>query len=53
MEPGETVTSEATRTYSEAGTYFPALRARSQRDGNVSDAFHQVLNLGRARVVVQ
>lgn len=53
IEPGETVTIETTHTYSEPGTYFPALRARSQRDGDVDDPFHRILNLGRARVVVQ
>jgi len=43
---------KVTHTYDEPGTYFPVLRAASQRDGNPDDSFTQVLNLDRVRVVV-
>ena len=43
---------EATHTYDTPGTYFAVLRARSQRDGDPDDAFTQVENLARVRVVV-
>jgi hypothetical protein len=42
----------ATYKYTQPGTYFPVLRASSQRDGDASDAFTQVNNLARVRVVV-
>ena len=38
--------------FSEPGTYFPALRVASQRQGSVDTPFARVLNLGRVRVVV-
>jgi hypothetical protein len=39
-------------TYTAPGTYFPVLRAASQREGDPNDAFTQVNNLSRVRVVV-
>jgi hypothetical protein len=39
-------------TFTEPGTYFPALRVRSQRQGNMAQPHAQVQNLGRVRVVV-
>lgn len=50
--PSETVTLSATWTYREPGTYFPVLRAASQRDGDHASPYGRVENLGRARVVV-
>ena len=47
------VTVKATHSYSQPGTYFPVLRATSQRDGNPDTPFGRVQNLGRARVVVK
>ena len=41
-----------TYAFSEPGTYFPALRVASHRQGAVDSPFARVLNLGRARVVV-
>lgn len=41
-----------THTFSKPGTYFPALRVASQRDGDFSTPFARVQNLGRVRVVV-
>ena len=47
------VSVKATHTYAQPGTYFPALRATSQREGDPETAFARVQNLGRARVVVK
>lgn len=38
--------------YTTPGTYFPALRVPSQREGDTSTPFAKVQNLGRVRVVV-
>jgi hypothetical protein len=48
----QTVRVTSTHTFSRAGTYFPALRVASQREGNPSTPFARSLNLGRVRVVV-
>lgn len=42
----------ATHSFTKPGTYFPALRVASQRDGDFSTPFARVQNLGRVRVVV-
>lgn len=42
---------QITHTFTKPGTYFPALRVVSQRDGDVSTPFARVQNLGRVRVV--
>jgi len=43
---------ETTYTYTEPGTYFPVLRAASQRDGDPNDLLTRVNNIDRVRVVV-
>ena len=53
----DTPTSEAlhltaTHVYTSPGTYFPALRVSSQREGNPGTPFARSMNLGRVRVVV-
>ena len=40
-------------TYSEPGTYFPAVRITTQRMGDARTPHARIHNLGRARVVVQ
>jgi hypothetical protein len=50
---GSQVTLKITHVFSKPGTYFPALLAASQRDGNASDFFTRVPNLGKVRVVVK
>jgi hypothetical protein len=50
--PNPAVVIQADFTYTTAGTYFPALRATSQRDGDPNSPFTKVQNLGRVRVVV-
>lgn len=50
--PSETVEVSVTHTYTTPGTYFPSLRASSQREGDKSTPFTKVQNLGRVRVVV-
>ena len=47
------VSVQATHSYSQPGTYFPVLRATSQREGDAETPFGRVQNLGRARVVVK
>jgi hypothetical protein len=39
--------------YEKPGTYFPILRASSNRLGNADDIYTQVRNLSRVRVVVK
>src|SRR5262245_9408334 len=41
-----------THAFDEPGTYFPALRVTSRRQGDVDSPFARVQNLGRVRVVV-
>jgi len=48
-----TLTLTAAYAFSEPGTYFPALRATSQRQGDARTPFARVQNLGRVRVVVR
>jgi hypothetical protein len=46
-------TSSVAFTYAEPGTYFPAVRATNQRSVDAGTPHCRILNLGRARVVVQ
>jgi hypothetical protein len=48
----ETVHLRATHAFTNPGTYFPALRVASQREGDPSTPFARSLNLSRVRVVV-
>jgi hypothetical protein len=41
-----------TFTFGRPGTYFPALRATAQRQGDAATPFARVQNLGRVRVIV-
>jgi hypothetical protein len=47
------VTLKTTYAFLKPGTYFPALRAASQRQGDFKTRFARVQNLGRVRVVVK
>ncbi|WP_419875417.1 hypothetical protein [Candidatus Pristimantibacillus sp. PTI5] len=51
-EDGSQVVVEVSYAFSKPGTYFPVLRAASNREGNSNDKYTQVLNLCRVRVVV-
>ena len=51
--PSETVTVTASHSYAKPGTYFPALRTASNRQGDQDTAYARVENLARARVVVR
>jgi len=42
-----------THTFTKPGTYFPALLATSQRDGDANSPFTRIPNLGKVRVVVK
>ena len=48
-----TATVEAEHVFDSPGTYFPALRAVSQRQGDRATPYARVQNLGRVRVVVK
>jgi hypothetical protein len=50
--PTPLVELTATHTFSAPGTYFPVLRATSQREGDMQTPFGRIQNLGRVRVVV-
>ncbi|MEX0665407.1 MAG: PKD domain-containing protein [Acidimicrobiia bacterium] len=50
---GRRIELTATFTYTKAGTYFPAVRVTSERDGDPKARYRLVQNLGRMRVVVQ
>lgn len=50
---GEQVTLTTTYMFSKSGTYFPALRVASQREGDVNTPFARIQNLDRVRVVVK
>jgi len=48
-----TVALKATYSFSKPGTYFPVLRAASQREGDSKTPYARIQNLGRVRVVVK
>ena len=50
---GTQVDLVTTHVFSKPGTYFPALRATSQRDGDERSPYGRIPNLGRVRVVVK
>jgi hypothetical protein len=52
-DSGSKVTLTTSHSFSKPGTYFPVLRASSQREGNASTVFARVQNLGRVRIVVR
>jgi hypothetical protein len=47
------VTLKITHVFSKPGTYFPALLATSQRDGDASSSFTRIPNFAKVRVVVK
>jgi hypothetical protein len=50
---GSTVTVKTTHSFSKPGTYFVALRAASQRQGDTKTPYARIQNLERVRVVVK
>ncbi len=50
--PAQRVTLTRRHTFVRPGTYFPALRVSSQREGRADSPYARVMNLGRVRVVV-
>jgi hypothetical protein len=48
-----TLTQKVTHAFSKPGTYFPVLRATSQREGDSQSPYARVQNLARVRVVVK
>jgi hypothetical protein len=47
------VTISVTHSFDKPGTYFPALRATSQRQGKAATPYGRIENLGRVRVIVR
>ncbi len=50
---GNSVLLESTHSFSAPGTYFPVLRATSQREGDPDTPYTRIRNLGSVRVVVR
>jgi hypothetical protein len=50
---GSLLTLKTTHAFSKPGTYFPTLRAASQRRGDARTLYARIQNLGRVRVVVK
>lgn len=50
---GARVTLKTTHAFDKPGTYFVALRASSQRQGDAKISYPRIQNLGRVRVVVK
>jgi hypothetical protein len=51
--PEPLVSLSATYVFPTPGTYFPVLRATSQRQGDMQTAYGRIQNLGRVRVLVR
>jgi len=51
-EEGTRARIKATHAYAEPGTYYAVVRVQSNRKGNLDDAFTQIKNICRVRVVV-
>jgi hypothetical protein len=49
----QSVTAKTTYVFSKLGTYFPAFRVSTQRQGDPNTQYARVQNLGRVRVVVK
>ena len=47
------VTVSVTHSFDKPGTYFPALRGTSQRQGNAATPYGRIENLDRVRVIVR
>jgi hypothetical protein len=52
-DDGTIANVEAKYIFSKPGTYFPVLRVKSNRQGDVNDIYTQVQNLCRVRVIVK
>ena len=52
VDPAESVSAERRHAFAVPGTWFPAVRAVSQREGNASTPYARLQNLARVRVVV-
>jgi hypothetical protein len=50
---GSSITLKTTYKFTNPGTYFPTLRAVSQREGDAKTPFARIQNLARVRVVVR
>jgi hypothetical protein len=48
-----TAHAETVGSFDKPGTYFATVRIATQRNGDAADPFTQVLNLDRARIIVE
>lgn len=53
VEPARVFLENATRTFTEPGTYLVAVRVTAQTDGTTEDRFARVDNIARARITVR
>jgi len=53
VTPAPRLTLTRSYAFSRPGTYFPVLRATSQRQGDASTPYARIQNIGRVRVVVR
>lgn len=51
-EPQALVRVSISHAYPEPGTYYPVVRATSQREGNAQTPYARIQNIARARIVV-
>ncbi|RJF91237.1 PKD domain-containing protein [Sphingomonas cavernae] len=51
--PKTSLTLKASHSFTKPGTYFPALRVASERNGDAATPYARIQNLGRVRVVVE
>jgi hypothetical protein len=51
--PARLVSLSATFIFAQPGTYFPVLRATSQRQDDMKTPYGRIQNIGRARVIVR
>jgi hypothetical protein len=51
--PARKLSVTRTHAYSRPGTYFPVLRAASQREGDTQTPYARIQNIARVRVVVR
>lgn len=51
--PKAKLTLDASHAFAKPGTYYPALRVVSERNGDTASPYARIQNLGRVRVVVE
>lgn len=52
-DDGQSVTIQTAHKFEKAGTYFPVVRVRAERNGDNKAVFTQITNIDRVRVIVE